>query len=121
MKDRIVALGYLIDDNFVQKFFLNRVRSKGLNDDIASKGPFKRHVKASLARRAAQEAGCPVAVLNVNLPRETEPKEEAIFVSFCQHDPTYADTYPPTARELAKFKAYLFLDANDNPKWRIVK
>lgn len=62
---------------------------------MASKDPFKRYVKASIARRAAQEAGCPLAILNVNLPRETKGKEEAVFVSFYSRGATYVDRSPP--------------------------
>jgi len=121
MEGREVVLGYLIDDKFVHKFFLNRARSKGLHDITTPEGPFWRHVKASIARRAAREAGCPIAILNVNLPGESGAKEEAIIVAFYRRGPTCTDTYPPTARRIAKFKAQLFLDADDDPKWHILK
>jgi hypothetical protein len=121
MEGREVVLGYIIDDKFVRKFFLNRARSKGLYDVTISEGPIWRHVKASIARRAAREAGCAIAILNVNLPRESGAKEEAIIVALYRRGPTSSDTYLPTARRMAKFKAQLFLDADDDPKWHILK
>ncbi|KAF8627506.1 hypothetical protein AX14_011356, partial [Amanita brunnescens Koide BX004] len=121
MKSRDVVLGYLIDDKFVHKFFLNRARSKGLYGVTTSEGPFRRHVKASIARRAAREAGCSIAVLDVNLPRDSGEKEEAIIVALYRRGPKYTDTYPPTARRMAKFKARLFLSSDDDPQWHILK
>ncbi|KAF8345770.1 hypothetical protein F5887DRAFT_1074189 [Amanita rubescens] len=121
MKNQEVVLGYLIDDKFLHKFFLNRARSKGRCDVKTSAGPFRRHMKAFIARHAAQEAGWPVAVLHVSLPRESGAEEEAIIAAFYRRDPTYSDTHRPTARRMAKFKAQLFLDADDDPKWHILK
>ncbi|KAK2461031.1 hypothetical protein APHAL10511_006972 [Amanita phalloides] len=121
MRSQEVVLGYLIDDKFVHKFFLNRACSKGLYDVTTSEGPFRRHVKASIARRAAQQAGCSIAVLDVNLPRDSGEKEEAIIVAFYRRGPRYTDTYPPTARRMAKFKAQLFLSTDDDPQWHILK
>ncbi|KAF8345767.1 hypothetical protein F5887DRAFT_1074186 [Amanita rubescens] len=121
MKGREVALGYLIDDNFVQRFYLNQARSKGLDDDKALKAPFKRHVKATIARQAAWVAGSSIAILHVSLPRDNGEKEAAIFVSFHMRGRTYVDKYLPTTGELTKFKARLFLAADHNPKWRIMK
>ncbi len=121
MKSREVVLGYLIDDEFVHKFFLNQARSKGLYDVATSEGPFRRYVKTFLARHAAQEAGCPISVLNVSIPRESGAKDEGIIALFFRRGPTYADTYPPTARQMTKFKVQLFLDPDDDPKWHILK
>jgi hypothetical protein len=121
MKGREVAFGYLIDDKFVHKFFLNQVRSEGLQDVTVSEGPFKRHVKASLTREAALEAGCPISTLKVSVPRGSGGKEEAIIAAFFMRGPTYVDRYPPTVDGLDRFKKCLFLDVDDNPKWHILR
>lgn len=53
MKGQEVAFGYLINDKFVHKFFLDRARNKGLYGVKTSEGPFRPHVKASIGRRVA--------------------------------------------------------------------
>lgn len=80
-------------------------------------------MKTFIARHAAQESGCPAAILNVSLSGESGAKEEAIIAAFYRRGPTYAGTHRPTARRMAKFKAQLFLDtqADDDPKWHILE
>ena len=45
--------------------------------------------------------------------------EEAIIAAFYRRSPTYTDTHRPSARRMAKFKAQLFLDADNDPQWHI--
>ena len=115
MKERKAAFGYRIDNEFVAKYYLNLAKSKGLP---TPEGPFKKHVNMSLAKNAAWDAG----LVHQLMILDARPRGcGAIIAAFYMPGLKHGMKFLPTTRELDIFKACLFLDADDNPKWHILE